>query len=70
MPIAFAPVGELLTVRRISGDDKVRKHLQSLGIVPNHPITVIEQAMGATVVLVNGTRLALDRNVAMNIMVD
>lgn len=70
MPIAFAPAGEVLTVRRISGDDKVRKHLQSLGIVPDHPIMVLEQIRGSTIVLVNEMRLALDRNVALTIMVD
>ncbi len=70
MPIAIAPVGKELIIRKVSGNDKVRKHLESLGIVPDRIITVLEQTNKGLIVLVNDMRLALDDNIAMSIQVE
>lgn len=69
MPIFLAPTGELLTIAMVRGDDKVRKHLESLGIVPEGQIMVLNQENGGVIVKVNDTRLALDHNIARGILV-
>jgi ferrous iron transport protein A len=69
MPISIAPVGKDLIVRKVSGNDKIRKHLESLGIVKDRTIRVLEQTNKGLIVLVNDMRLALDNNIAMMIQV-
>ena len=69
MPILIAPINQELTVKRVSGNDKERKHLESLGIVPGRTITILIATNNGVIVLINDMRLAIDRNVAMSIVV-
>lgn len=69
MPIALAPVNTEMKVVRIITDEKTKKHLESLGILVNSPITVISSVNGGVVVAVKEGRLALDRSVACKILV-
>ena len=69
MPLLLAPENETLTVLTVRGDDKVRKHLESLGIVPEGKIIVLSQENGGVIVKINDTRLALDHNIARDILV-
>lgn len=70
MPILIAPIGKELTVKRISGNDRERRHLESLGILPGRTIKILEATGNGVIVLVNEMRLALDRNVSMTISVE
>ena len=69
MPLAMVPEGKEFVIRRISGNDKVRRHLASLGILEGRTLEVIQQSPSGTVILINGTRLALNSEVARTIMV-
>lgn len=69
MPILIAPINQELTIKRVSSNDKVRRHLESLGIVPERKIKILEQTSNGIIVLVNDMRLALDKDVAMTIFV-
>lgn len=69
MPISIAPVDKDLVIKRISGDDKVKKHLESLGIVKDRNIRVLGQTNAGIIVLVNDMRLALDTTIARGIQV-
>lgn len=69
MPISIAPVNQDLTIKRVSGDEKVRKHLESLGIVPDRTIRILGHSSNGLIVLVNDMRLALDNHIAMSIQV-
>jgi ferrous iron transport protein A len=69
MPILIAPINQELTVKRVSGNNKERKHLESLGIVPGRTITILKATNNGVIVLINDMRLAIDRNVAMSIVV-
>lgn len=69
MPILIAPINQELTVKRVSGNDKERKHLESLGIVSGRTITILKATNNGVIVLINDMRLAIDRNVAMSIVV-
>ena len=44
MPLAIVPEGKEFTIRRISGNDKVRRHLASLGILEGRTLEVIQQS--------------------------
>lgn len=69
MPLLIAPVGRPLTVRRIGGDEKVRKHLESLGIVTESEITLLSQEKTGVVIRIHESRLALGYDVARTIIV-
>lgn len=69
MPLSLAPEGQTFTVKKISGDPKVVKHLASLGIAGERKITVMSQGKNGTVVMVGDSRLALDRDIAKSILV-
>jgi ferrous iron transport protein A len=69
MPIAFAPSGRELTVRKVGAEDKTKKHLQELGISEGSKITLISSNGGNVIVIVKESRLCLDRTLAGKILV-
>ena len=69
MPIAFAPSNCELEVRKIGAEDKLKKHLQELGITVGSKITLISSTGGNVIVVVKEGRLCLDRTLAGKILV-
>ncbi len=69
MPIVLAPVNTLLRVTKILTDDKTKKHLESLGITINSQVVLISQNGGNAIIQVKDSRLALDKTIAMKILV-
>lgn len=69
MPIAIAPSGRELIVRKVGADEKVKRHLQELGISEGSKITLISSSGGNVIVIVKEGRLCLDKNLAAKILV-
>ena len=69
MPIAIAPKGEELSVRRVGADEKVKRHLRELGIFEGSKITLLSSDGGNVIVIVKEGRLCLDRALAGKILV-
>ena len=69
MPIMLAPLNEEVRVVRILANEKIKKHLESLGILVNSKLTVISAVNGGVVVVIKKGRLALDHDVASKILV-
>ena len=69
MPIAIAPKGEELLVRRVGADEKVKRHLKELGIFEGSKITLLSSDGGSVIVIVKEGRLCLDRALAGKILV-
>lgn len=69
MPIGLAPINTEMRVVKVLTDDKTKKHLESLGILVNSPITVISSVNGGVVIAIKEGRLALDRSIASKILV-
>ena len=57
MPIAIAPLGRELEIRRVGAEDKVKKHLRELGIFEGSKITLISANGGNVIVVVKDGRL-------------
>ena len=68
LPLIMAKQGETVTIRRITGTDKVRQHLAELGFVLDTEITVVNQLGGNVILQVKDSRIALDKSMAMRIM--
>lgn len=69
MPLMFAPLEKELRVTHISGDEKIRGHLASLGIVLDGTLTLLSVQGSGAIVKVKESRLALDHVVASHIQV-
>ena len=69
MPIALAPTNQEIKIARILLSSKEVNHLASLGLTKDAKVTVLSSSAGAVVVLVKGSRLALDRQTASKIIV-
>ncbi len=69
MPIAIAPLNTPLRIVRIGADEKVKKHLESLGITIDSTIEILSSTNGSVILLVKDGRLALDSNIARTIFV-
>lgn len=69
MPIFIAPHNTDLKVVKILLNDSTKKHLENLGITLGSKIQVLSSESGSVILLVKNGRLALDRNIAMKILV-
>ena len=69
MPLTTARPGETVTIRRITGQDQVRQHLAELGFVVGEEVRVVSEAGGNMILSIKDSRIALDRTMAMRIMV-
>ena len=68
MPLSLANAGEVVTIRKISGNERVRQHLAELGFVVDAPVKVVNQVAGNLIVQVRESRIAIDKDMAMKIM--
>lgn len=69
MPIVVADSGEELIVRKVGGSPEVKLHLENLGIVPGGLVTLINVTEGNVILKVKESRIALNKDMAMKIMV-
>lgn len=69
MSLIQAPQGESITVVRVAADEKTRKHLQDLGIMSGAQLTPLSFSDGSMIVRVRESRIAVNRDIAENIIV-
>ncbi|MBO4594091.1 MAG: ferrous iron transport protein A [Clostridia bacterium] len=69
MPIVMAPVNRELKIVKIIADDKVKKHLENLGVTVNGEITVLSSSGGTVVCKIKDGRIAFDGNLSTKIFV-
>ena len=69
MPLAMVKTGETGVIRKITGRDEVRQRLAELGFVVGERVTVVSELGGNLILSVKACRVALDRTMAMRIMV-
>ncbi len=69
MPLSLADAGKEQIIRKISGNQETRQHLQNLGFVVGGSITVINTLNGNVIVKVKESRIALNDELARRIMV-
>lgn len=69
MPIAFAPRGEIMKVRKVGAAERIKKHLSELGITEGGNITLVSSSGGNVIVTVKDGRLCLDKTLAASILV-
>ena len=69
MPLTMAKAGETVTIKKITGKDEVRQHLAELGFVVESEVTVVNEIAGNLIIQVKESRIALDKTLAMRVIV-
>lgn len=69
MPLGMANVGDVNIIKKITGRDDVRQHLAELGFVVGGEVRVVSELGGNLILSVKDSRIALDKTMAMRIMV-
>ena len=70
MPITMLPVGKQALVKVCRAKDTTKKFLEGLGIIPGASISVVSEMNGNLIVCIKGARIAINRGVAQQLMVE
>ena len=68
-PLGMTSIGETGSIQRITGRDEVRQHLAELGFVVGEQVTVVSELGGNMILSIKDSRVAIDKTMAMRIMV-
>ncbi|MDR3586780.1 MAG: FeoA family protein [Desulfosporosinus sp.] len=69
MPLTMLSPGKEAIVNACKAKETTKKFLAGLGIIPGVTITVISKFSGNLIVSIKGSRLALNRGVAQQVLV-
>ena len=69
MPLTMASIGEANTIRKVGGNEETKRFLENLGFVAGAEITVVSAIGGNVIVNINDSRVAINQDMAIHIMV-
>lgn len=69
IPLSMMEAGRLVIIRKITGRENVRQRLAELWITVDSRITIINSIAGNLILQVKDSRIALDKKMAMHILV-
>lgn len=69
MPLTFATPGEENIIRKVGGNQEVKRHLENLGFTPGGSVTLVSTLGGNVIVKVKESRIALDQEMARKVMI-
>lgn len=69
MPLTMASAGETNSIKKVGGNEKIRRFLESLGFVAGANVTVVSVNHGNVIVNIKESRVAISREMANKIMV-
>ncbi len=70
MPLTMLPIGKEAVVNICRTKDETKKFLEGLGIIPGASISVVSEMSGNLIVSIKGARIAINRGVAQQLMVE
>lgn len=69
LPLFLAKPDELNTIKKVSGSQEVKRHLEDMGFSVGSFVTVISTNSGNLIVKVKESRVAVSQEMAMKIYV-
>ena len=69
MPLTMASIGETNTIRKVGGNEETKRFLENLGFVAGAEITVVSAIGGNVIVNIKDSRVAINQDMAIHIMV-
>ncbi len=70
VPIMFAETGIKHKVIKVAAEEKVRKHLENLGIYKEAELDVISSGNGVIILKIKDGRVAINQDLATKIFVE
>lgn len=69
IPLTMADIGSENIVKKIGGNEDVKRHLENLGFTVGGTVTVVNALAGSVIVNVKESRVAIGKDMAMKILV-
>ncbi|MDD2972791.1 MAG: FeoA family protein [Lachnospiraceae bacterium] len=69
MPLNLAELNKHYIIQKICGQEKIRHHLETLGIIAGCEIIVLSELSEYYVVVVKGSKFGLDKRLAQKIII-
>ena len=69
LPIYLADPAQTLTIKQITGSDKMKKHLENLGFIIGEPIMLVNRVDNNVIVKLRGVSMAITQDLAKRILV-
>ena len=69
LPLHLCRPGESGCIKKITGRDEIRRHLAELGFVVGESCSVLAQNESGLIVMIKGSRIALNGQTASRIMI-
>lgn len=69
MPIYLADMNAEVVIRKITGSDKIKKHLQTLGFIEGETAQVINKVDENVIIRIKGVTLAISFELARRILI-
>lgn len=70
MALSSAPFGVELTIKNVTVEEKMKKHLMNLGIMPGSMIKSLYGSGGDIIIQVKNGKIALSKALSSNIFVE
>jgi len=70
MALAMVNSGETRTIKEVRTKEAVKKHLQNLGFISGEQVQVVGENINGIILLVKGAKVALNRGLASQIIVE
>ena len=70
VPIMFAEAGTRHKIMKVAADDKVRRHLENLGIYKEAEIEIITSQSDVLILKIKDGRVAINQELATKIFVE
>ena len=70
MELLASPIGKQVKVVDVTTDEKTKNRLQNIGVIVGSDITVLQSNFGDIIVRVRDCRVAMNKDVAKNIIVE
>lgn len=69
MPLTMLRSGDTVSIKKISGKDETRRHLEHLGFTAGENVTLVNDMAGNVILGIRGVRVALSKTMASRIMI-
>lgn len=69
MPLSMAKIGEINSIKKVSGKSEVKRFLENLGFVVGGDISIVSEMCGNIIVNIKDSRIAISREMANRIIV-
>ena len=70
MSLTMVSIGEQKIIKEIRAKEQIKRHLQNLGFITGEKIEVISENSSGLILMVKGSKIALNRGMANKIIVN